>query len=275
VSDPANEAIWQRIPEEARQQARYWMNNRSTISPAEINARALEIKQLTEGAGLAFCSLASYLGVHQYAEIEAVMQAAQVMGCPRVRVHTPSYDRSRSYNELYAETVGHLREVERLAKRYGLAADVETHFGNITASAALMHRLVSHFDPEHVGVIYDPGNMVYEGYECWKMGFELLGPYLHEVHAKNAHWTPVGAGAPGALGMGPKPTDKQLADGTTVWAPNFTTMWGGFANWQQIMEDLAAVGYDGWIAFEDFSETGLTLKEKCAANLAYLRNYEG
>ena len=50
VSDPANEAIWQRIPEAARQQARYWLNNRSTISPAELNERALEIKALTEKA---------------------------------------------------------------------------------------------------------------------------------------------------------------------------------------------------------------------------------
>ena len=275
VSDPANEAIWQRIPEEARPQARYWLNNKATISPAELNERAPEIKRLTEEAGLEFCSLATYMGVHEYDPIERAMLAAQAMGCPRIRVHTPSYDRSRNYNELFAETTEHLREVERLARRHGLAADVETHFGNITASAALMHRLVSPFDPQYIGVIYDPGNMVYEGYEAWRMGFELLGPYLHEVHAKNAVWSPVDKGAQGLFGSGPKPTEKQIADGTVVWAPHFSAMATGFANWQQIMEDLAAVGYDGWIAFEDFSETGMTLKEKCAANLAYLKNYEG
>ena len=76
------------------------------------------------------------------------------------------------------------------------------------------------------------------------------------------------------FGMGAKPTEKQAADGSVVWAPNFSALPAGFANWQQIMEDLAAVGYDGWIAFEDFSESGTTLKTKCADNLAYLKNYE-
>ena len=72
-----------------------------------------------------------------------------------------------------------------------MEANIETHFGNIAASASLAHRLVSQFDPQFIGVVYDPGNMVYEGYECWRTGFELLGPYLHEVHAKNATWVPV------------------------------------------------------------------------------------
>jgi sugar phosphate isomerase/epimerase len=95
-------------------------------------------------------------------------------------------------------------------------------------------RAGSQFDPQYIGVIYDPGNMVHEGYECWRLGMELLGPYLHEVHAKNAIW--------------------EAADGTVLRQPHFSGMHSGFANWQQIMEDLKAVGYDGWIAFEDFSE---------------------
>jgi sugar phosphate isomerase/epimerase len=250
------------------------MDNKATVDPARLVELAPELRRLTEEAGLECCSLATYVGVHQLEAIERAMQAAQAMDCPRIRVNTPGYDRSRNYNELYAETTAHLREVETLARRYGVEANVETHFGNITASAALIHRLVSQFDPQYIGVIYDPGNMVHEGYECWRLGMELLGPYLHEVHAKNAIWEPMDELPQGMFATGAKPTEKQAADGTVLWQPHFSGMRTGFANWQQIMEDLKAVGYDGWIAFEDFSEDEGDVETKCARNLAYLKNYE-
>ena len=275
VTDPTtNEAIRQRIPKEMLKQARFWLDNKATVDPARLAELAPELKRLTEEAGLETCSLATYFGVHQYAEIEQVMQAAQVMDCPRIRVNTPSYDRSRNYHELFSETTEHLRQVEALARQYGVAANIETHFGNITASAGLAHRLVSQFDPALIGVIYDPGNMVYEGFECWRMGFELLGPYLHEVHAKNALWQPVDELPQGALVMAPSPSETQKNDGTTLWSPTFSGLPQGFANWQQIMDDLTAVGYDGWIAFEDFSQPEADLDEVCTRNLAYIKGYE-
>jgi len=58
----------------------------------------------------------------------------------------------------------------------------------MTPSPALAERLVSHFDPRHVGVILDAGNMVYEGFETYSLAVDLLGPYLAHVHVKNAAW---------------------------------------------------------------------------------------
>jgi sugar phosphate isomerase/epimerase len=174
-----------------------------------------------------------------------------------VRVNAPRYDRTRSYRELFDVTTGHLREVETLARTYGVQADLEIHMGNIMPSAGLAHRLISPFDPELIGVIYDPGNMIHEGYENWRMGMQLLGPYLHHVHAKNAVWEPMGT----------------LADGTVAWQCSHYAMRRGIANWHQIMDDLKAVGYDGWICFEDFSGDEPTW-EKCRSNLAYLKALE-
>jgi len=47
---------------------------------------------------------------------------------------------------------------------------------------------VSDFDLRYIGIIYDLGNMVHEGYENYKLGLELLGDYLSYVHVKNAVW---------------------------------------------------------------------------------------
>jgi len=247
------------VPEEipAGTPVSYWGYNKATVDLKRVVELAPEVKRISEGAGLKICSLTSYLQVSQAEEIEKVMRAAQIMGCPRIRVQVPRYDRTRNYNDLFAETTEHLREVEELARKYSIEANLEIHMGNIIPSAGLAHRLVSQFDPELIGVIYDPGNMIHEGYENWRMGMELLGPYLHHVHVKNAVWEQA----------------DTLKDGTIIWRCNHAPVRKGIANWHEIMADLKAVGYNGWLSFEDFSSEEPTW-EKCRSNLAYLKAIE-
>jgi len=235
----------------------YWGYNRATVDLKRVVELATEVRRISEEAGLEICSLTSYLQAGQAEEVEQVMQAAKIMGCPRIRVNAPRYDRTRDYNGLFAETTEHLREVEKLARKHSIEANLEIHMGNIIPSAGLAHRLVSQFDPQLIGVIYDPGNMVHEGYEAWRMGLELLGPYLHHVHVKNAVWEQV----------------ESLEDGTLLWQCNHAPVRKGVANWHEIMADLKAVGYDGWLSFEDFSSEESTW-EKCCNNLAYLKALE-
>ncbi len=94
-------------------------------------------------------------------------------------------------------------------------------------SASLAHRLVSYFDPETIGVIYDPGNMVHEGFEDYRIGLELLGPYLAHVHLKNAAFSwPEGDGG--------------------VWTPRWAPLEDGVVNLPQLFNALHAVDYAGW-----------------------------
>jgi sugar phosphate isomerase/epimerase len=87
------------------------------------------------------------------------------------------------------EFVGH---AAALAEQAGVRLVIEIHQYTIfSSSASLVHRLVSHTDPRWVGIIYDVGNMVVEGFEDHRIGTALLGPYLHHVHLKNAVFTPV------------------------------------------------------------------------------------
>jgi sugar phosphate isomerase/epimerase len=273
VATLPTEEMRRRFPSDMVRDARWWLDNKATVDFDRVIELAPEVRRITEDAGLAVCSLGTYHTADQLDEIEREMQAAQIMGCPRIRVNVPHYDRTRNYNDLYSETIEHLREVEKLARAHGVEANIETHFGNIAASASLAYRLVSQFDPQFIGVVYDPGNMVYEGYECWRMGFELLGPYLHEVHAKNATWVPVDKVPEGFRQMAGPQVDTHEDDGTVLWMPYFGPLRKGFANWPQIMADLKAVGYDGWIAFEDMQGEE-SAWDRCAHNLAYLKSYE-
>ena len=120
-------------------------------------------------------------------------------------------------------------------------------------SAALAYRLVSNFDPDLIGVIYDPGNMVCEGYENWQMGLELLGPYLSHVHVKNAAWLQTG----------------ETADGEKQWRHQMVAIKEGSVSWPEVLLALSRVGYQGWLSFEDFGP-GST-ETKLADNLAYIK----
>jgi len=100
------------------------------------------------------------------------MQVAQKLGAGFICIGVPAYNRTRSYNVLYAEGVLFLQQAQELVQQY----KVKTHRTLITPSAGLAYRLVSRFNPDYVGVLFNPGNMVHEGYENHRMGQELLDP---------------------------------------------------------------------------------------------------
>ena len=74
---------------------------------------------------------------------------------------------------------------------------MEIHHETIVPSASARAGSSMGFDPASVGAIYDPGNMVWEGHEQYRLGLETLGPYLAHVHAKNTGWRQTG-GADGS-----------------------------------------------------------------------------
>ncbi|MGG4033300.1 sugar phosphate isomerase/epimerase [Paenibacillus cisolokensis] len=244
-------------PEHVRKEApSFWGNNRCTIDPRASEEKLASLAQTVRATGRRSLALAPYLSCGDLEGTERMFRIARSLGASLVRVGVPGYDGSRDFGSLFAEASAYLAEVEALAGDYGVKALVETHHRTIAPSASLAHRLVSRFDPDKVGVLYDPGNMVYEGFENYRMGFELLGPYLAHVHVKNAGWSPArgGSGAhpnlPQAEGSGgPEAEPLSPVEWTCGWRP----IASGIVPWRQVLADLKAVGYDGWLGLEDFS----------------------
>ena len=83
----------------------------------------------------------------------------------------------------------------------------------------------------------------------------MLGPYLAHVHVKNARWYP----------------DKYQADGSLAWMCGWTGLHRGVANMTDLVRALRAVGYDDWIAFEDFS-TDRPIDDRLQENLIFMKN---
>jgi sugar phosphate isomerase/epimerase len=233
----------------------YWGANRSTVGIENVDAEVARAKEIADAHGLAMPILGTYMSCSELGVVDAAMRAAASVGCPKLRVGPPRYDGSRPYQDLFEGAVGDFEKVAKLARKHEVQACIEMHMGNITPSAGLAHRLVSRFDPAEVGVIFDPGNMVVEGFENYQMALELLGPYLSHVHAKNCNWVRTGE-----------------EDGVAKWEWKMAAVKQGQADWTAIVAALKKVGYDGWLSFEDFSE-GET-RTKLSEALAYLKALE-
>lgn len=215
----------------------FWRNNLCSMSPLEGVSGWSRFKQAAEAAGLANVSVTPYLAPGDLEATEHVLQAARYMGAAMIRLGVPAYDRSVHFEQLFAQERAYLQEAESLCKQYGVKGVIETHHVTIAPSASSARRLVEGLDPQHIGVLYDPGNMVYEGFENYRMGLELLGPYLAHVHIKNACWV----------------RQEQATNEVYSWSCQWAGLKEGIVPIRQVIEDLRAVGYDGYLGLEDFS----------------------
>ncbi len=233
----------------------FWSGNRCTHSLTSLVEDAPRIRAMTEAAGLAMPNIGTYVSCEEPELVEHAMKGVKALGARGLRVRVPNYDGVGPYLSLRNRAIGQYRDVEALAKQYGVKALIEMHMNNIVPSASACALFVQGFDPNHVGIIHDCGNMVYEGYEQYRLSLEILGPYLAHVHVKNARWEAEGT----------------RTDGSIEWCASFAPITQGVADVRKLMDALRAVGYDGWLAFEDFSTT-VPLKQRIRDNLAYIKS---
>lgn len=235
----------------------FWSDNKCTVEFDTILDEADRLRDMTLASGLQMPAIAFYIGCSQLEDVKKALKATAKMGVPAARIGVPGYNGSVNYNELFKQAVEQYKEVEKVAADNGVRAMPELHMGNIIPSASAAYRFVSNFDPKHVGAIYDPGNMIYEGFENWQLGCELLGPWLAHVHAKNASFT----------------ISEILPWGQAKWTPGMGTLRGGRADWLAIMKALKSVGYDGWLSLEDFA-TVRPVDERLTDDVQFLKLME-
>jgi sugar phosphate isomerase/epimerase len=241
------------VPEEVRgERPSFWRNNRCTLEPdLDQAARAREVAR---AAGLAVIGLGTYLTVGDLAATEAAMRVAREAGAPQLRVGVGRTDGVARYSELARLTRDYLERVAELAGELGVKALVEIHHRTIIPSASLAERLVRGFDPDRIGVIVDAGNMAREGFEDYRFGLEILGPYVAHVHVKNSAW--------------------RRPDGGGVWQPEWSPLDDGVVDFESFFAALGEFGYDGWVVVEDFSDTR-PAREALVHNLGFLRAAAG
>ncbi|MCG3148666.1 MAG: hypothetical protein PCFJNLEI_02111 [Verrucomicrobiae bacterium] len=230
----------------------FWSGNRTTMTAEEIIRRAPELK----ATGLAMPSLGAYIAIDTctFAEAELHMRATAAIGAKNVRISAGSYGRQPGkYWDLFKQARANYAQLAELATKHNVRVVIETHMGQLGPSVMKARAILEGLDPRHVGIMWDPANQVYEGSETYKMALDIAGEYLAEVHAKNTRCLP-----------------GEIVNGCRQWKKQAAPLREGIVDWPQVIQELKASGYDGWIFFEDFS-TDQPLLERLKDNLAWFR----
>lgn len=236
-----------------------WGYHVNDITPENFAEKSGEINSILADHGLSFVGIAANAPCTDLEQIKHLVEGAVKCGSPLLRVGASAgykADGSQNYWEIYGETVAGFARVLELTKGTGIKLLIEMHGNTIHPSASLAYRIASNFSPEDVGVIYDPQNMVRDGYETIALALQLLGPYLAHCH--------LGAHRP-LLGT---PNDK----GTMQWKWERCSLGDGLYDIPTMLAQFQKVGYQGFISIEDFGS--LPVEEKLSQALAYLKSVE-
>lgn len=248
------------IPKEAPQvpyEVRYWGDNKSTIEIDTIEEQAAELKAQADKYGIEIFSLTTYLKPADLEKAESVMKAAASIGVPKMRIFQDGYNSTETqtdYKIMMNEIRANVCRLEALAKKYKVKVLLELHMDTLLASPSSAYNLLAGFDPEYIGVIFDPGNMVNEGFENYQKSFELLGAYIGHVHVKNCILK----------------EDGRDEFGSRKWKREQAELWDGMADLRELFRVMKKYGYDGTVSVEDFSN-GKPTYEKLKANIEYVK----
>jgi len=251
-----------RVTDEVRAKAEpsNWGWHVNDITPENFAGKAPEVRRVLDDAGIALAGIASNAPCTDLEQIKRLVEGAVLVGAPFIRVGAAAGfrpDGSVDYRTVYGETVAGYARVLEITRGTGVKILLEIHGGTIHPSASLAYRIVSQFDPAAVGVIYDPQNMVRDGFETTALAVQLLGPYLAHCH--------VG-------GHRPIPGGKD-ASGTVQWKWEGCAMAEGLYDYRQMIVHLRRAGYPYFISVEDFRAEP-SPEERLAEGIRYLRGLE-
>ncbi|NOY80160.1 MAG: sugar phosphate isomerase/epimerase [Kiritimatiellaeota bacterium] len=236
-----------------------WGYHLNDITPENFARKASDIRQTLIDHGLELAGIASNAPCTDTEQVKLLLEGAAAAGAPFIRVGAAAGyrpDGSLDYRRVYGETVAGYARVLEMSRGTGIKIVLEIHGGTIHPSASLAYRIVSNFDPAAVGVIYDPQNMVRDGYETTALALDLLGAYLAHCH--------VG-------GHRPAPSEPD-ARGTIRWTWQACPMRKGLFNFAELIALLERIEYRHFISVEDFRPA--PAEEKLADAIEYLKSLE-
>lgn len=251
----------EKFPENVPFEGRYWACNHSTLNVKDITNEAKRAKAACDAAGIKMLALTTYLPTNQYEKFDEVFAAAKETGCEFVRIGLAGFNPAKTdktYPEAFDAMRADMKVIEGIAAKYGVKALNEIHMDSLISSPSAAYRALEGLDPAHIGLIYDPGNMVYEGYEDTLKSFQLLGKYIAHIHIKNGLLVKDGENEFGA------------AKYKRQWMP----LDKGSADLYNVFCCAKKMGFDGYFSLEDFSNEDDTETKLAKAQAFVEKLYE-
>jgi len=150
-----------------------------------------------------------------------------------------------------------LASIVPACEAHGLRAVYQVHHGRLIASASAAADVVAGLPPEHIGVMLDPGNQAFEGYERWSYAASLLGEHFVAAGIKDVAWS-----------------QDPAADGPRKgWRQAWAGCDEGVTDWHAFIRACDAVGFDGTFVFMPFyhEDDPAEMERVLTREVAYLR----
>lgn len=157
-----------------------------------------------------------------------------------------------------AEARAKMEQVAGVCQRVGIRAVYQVHHGTLIPTATGAYYLLRDLPASAVGVMLDPGNQAFEGFERWGRSARLLREHLVAIGVKD-----VGIGRDFA----------RLGEPGKGWTRDWAVCGEGVTNWYELVEALAAIDFVGtfvWMPFYDADHVD-RMTEKLTGEVAYLR----
>jgi sugar phosphate isomerase/epimerase len=234
----------------------YWPWNRGELAPGEF-------RKLADAAGIAVYCVNVPGAIARVADpgagpdaidaIIAAMDEAVELGAGAVQVYSavPDVDDEDASARALADS---LRPLVTEAAQRGLILTLENnldqrnedqHRLNPSRTAAMIDAAIRLVDSPNFRVCYDPCNFVAVGEEEYPLGYEVLRPYVVNLHLKDCrrYVESLHSAAPEAA--------RLLVDSQEgAFLP--TALGAGAVSWTEILERVVRDGYVGWMTLDPF-----------------------
>ncbi|MBI3830498.1 MAG: sugar phosphate isomerase/epimerase [Planctomycetes bacterium] len=164
-----------------------WGNNKGGISEDDFFKDPKGALKPAADAGVAISSVASYTSTADMDRALKMIKACSTAGIKNVRVAALPLPKEAKFDmpAFLDKSRGTFKELVAEAKKAGVRPCLELHGGTPYPGPSGTIAFLKGIAPEDAGVLFDPANMLSDGWEVPSLALNILGPYLAEVHVKN------------------------------------------------------------------------------------------
>ncbi len=165
---------------------------------------------------------------------EDIFRAASEAGIRDLKLGYWRYEGFGNMRRQIEEVRDLLDGIADLAAKYQVRANMHIHSNAfMTAEAPVVWYLLLGRDPDVLGAYIDPGHMTVEGGAGgWKMGMDLLTPWINLVAIKSMAWF--------------HHHDDEI--GQERWVTKLVPLAQGLVPWKECFRYLRDIGYDGTVS---------------------------
>ncbi len=173
----------------------------------------------------------------------------------------PAYFRPAKGEDIRA-ALEHARDTfERLApvcEKTGTRCVYQIHHGTLCPSPTGLWSLIKDLPPEAIGVMLDPGNQCYEGWEKWDRSMKLLGGHAAAFGVKDTRVVR---------------DESRAAEPDKGWSREWCPCDEGAVNWYEVARACKANGFAGTFVLMPFyfSDEPVKMTATLAREVQYLR----